>query len=64
MMLNTLVLGILSSISLVAPGPATIEQQVHCGQRHTSFSSNSSGIVGGREEDPTSLSAPTQVRLF
>ena len=29
--------------------------------RHTSFSSNSTGIVGGREEDPTSLSAPTQV---
>ena len=28
--------------------------------RFTSFSSTSSGIVGGREEDPSSLAAPTQ----
>ena len=28
--------------------------------RFTSFTSTSSGIVGGREEDPASLAAPTQ----
>eukprot|EP00091_Calanus_sinicus_P003058 TRINITY_DN13208_c0_g1_i1.p1 TRINITY_DN13208_c0_g1~~TRINITY_DN13208_c0_g1_i1.p1 ORF type:complete len:128 (-),score=23.93 TRINITY_DN13208_c0_g1_i1:583-966(-) len=60
MTMNNLITLLLSSISLVSSGPATIAQEVQCGQRHTSFSSNTSGIVGGREEDPTSLSAPTQ----
>ena len=32
----------------------------NCCYRFTSFSSSSSGIVGGREEDPSSLAAPTQ----
>jgi len=57
---NTLIILIWSLITMVQPGPSTVAQQVQCGQRHTSFSSNSSGIVGGREEDPTALSAPTQ----
>jgi len=40
----------------------TVESQdsIQCGLRFTSFSSASSGIVGGREEDPATLAAPTQ----
>jgi len=57
---NTLIILISWLITAVLPGPSTVAQQVQCGQRHTSFNSNSSGIVGGREEDPTALSAPTQ----
>ena len=33
---------------------------VQCGRRFTEFSSSSSGIVGGREQDPGQLAAPTQ----
>lgn len=40
--------------------PPSVSEYIKCGQRYTAFSSNTSGIVGGREQDPTSLSAPTQ----
>jgi len=36
------------------------QDSIQCGQRFTEFSSKSTGIVGGREEDPASLAAPTQ----
>ena len=33
---------------------------VQCGRRFTEFTSSSSGIVAGREQDPSQLAAPTQ----
>ena len=34
--------------------------ELKCGERFTDFVSESSGLVGGREADPSDLSAPTQ----
>ena len=34
--------------------------ELKCGERFTDFVSKSSGLVGGREADPSELSAPTQ----
>jgi len=36
------------------------KESIQCGLRFEEFQSNSTGIVGGREEDPASLAAPTQ----
>jgi len=33
---------------------------IQCGLRFEDFTSNNSGIVGNREEDPASLAAPTK----
>ena len=51
---------VLSTLTLVQLEPK-VKPAVRCGERLTSFSSNSSGLVQGREEDPADLSAPTQV---
>lgn len=60
MVTRSLIIIALASIASVSPGPSKVPEKIQCGQRHTSFQSNSTGILGGREEDPTSLSAPTQ----
>lgn len=48
----------------VRPGPVLKNDQdktsVQCGLRYTKFTSNSTGVTNGREEDPSLLSAPTQ----
>ena len=51
---------LLSTVTLVQLEPR-VSVAVKCGERLTSFSSNSSGLLLGREEDPADLSAPTQV---
>jgi hypothetical protein len=51
---------LLSTVTLVQLEPR-VSVGVKCGERLTSFSSNSSGLLLGREEDPADLSAPTQV---
>ena len=51
---------LLSTVTLVHLEPK-VSVAVKCGERLTSFSSNSSGLLLGREEDPADLSAPTQV---
>ena len=51
---------LLSTVTLFQLEPR-VSVGVKCGERLTSFSSNSSGLLLGREEDPADLSAPTQV---
>ena len=55
-----LALLLLPLLPLVVMEPK-VSVAVKCGERLTSFSSNSSGLLLGREEDPADLSAPTQV---
>jgi len=45
-------------VPLLSGGPA--RGGLRCGERFAAFSTNSSGITGGREADPSELSAPTQ----
>ena len=49
-------MGVLALLLLVA-APSLARQQ--CGERGEQFTPTSTGIVGGREEDPTTLAAPT-----
>ena len=53
----------LSLFHLTQAQPSKSTASLKCGQRFVNFASNSSGIVEGREEDPTKLSAPTKVSL-
>ena len=49
-------MAVLALLLLVA-APSLARQQ--CGERGEQFTPTSTGIVGGREEDPTTLAAPT-----
>jgi len=55
---NLLSISLIFLSSSVSSFPS--QSQTKCGQRFTEFFSNTTGILNGREEDPTSLSAPTQ----
>jgi len=57
-MAGSLLLALAPLLHLLHVVPALGE--LKCGERFTDFVSESSGLVGGREADPSELSAPTQ----
>lgn len=57
---DLLALLLLSALQIADMVPSKSRDSQKCGERFAGFSTNSSGITGGREADPSELSAPTQ----